>query len=220
MLQDLVVDLNAFEIIDMIGEGRMREVYLIQEKKTGKYLAAKVLKKVFTSHTLQKNFNDQIMLYSKIQNPAILPLYGINFTDFNNESHPTIITKYMENGSISDLVTRNRQFPLSKKYLLLLGITLGMKYLHSRQIIHGDLQPDNILLDTNYRPLICDFLQSTNNDHSNIIYKSPEVLLGKKPTIKSDVYSFSILAYRLITNKSPYPLNNESIDSLKKKNCK
>ena len=50
-----------------------------------------------------------------------------------------------------------------------------------------------------------------------IIYQSPEVLSRKQPTTKSDVYSFSINAYRLVTNKSPYPYE-ESIEKFKNKN--
>lgn len=74
MLQNLVVDLNSFEIIDLIGEGPRGKVYLVEEKRTGKYYSAKVLNKPILSPTLQNNFNDLIVLYSKIQHPAILPL--------------------------------------------------------------------------------------------------------------------------------------------------
>lgn len=103
-----------------------------------------------------------------------------------------------------------------------------MEYLHSQKIIHGALKPDNILINQNNFPAICNFLEIINSSNLNknqtdsktyfntIIYQSPEVLSWKLPTAKSDVYSFSMIAYRLITNKSPFPYE-ESIENFKKK---
>lgn len=118
MLQNLIVDLKSFEIIDLIGEGQSGKTYLVEEKRTGKYYSAKVLNKSLSSSALQKNFNDQMIFYSKIQHHAILSLYGFNYNDFNNESRPTIFTEYIKSGTISDLVQRNRQFPLLEKYFI------------------------------------------------------------------------------------------------------
>lgn len=191
-------------------------------------MSLKVLNKKFESPTLQKKFNEQMISYSKIHHHTILPLYGLSLNDFCNESRPTIFTEYMGNVSINDLVKRNRQFPISKKYLLLLGIAQGMKFIHSHQIIHGELKPDNTLLGQNYHPLINDFNytditanddypnNNSENNYNTIIYKSPEVLNGKRPTKKSDVFSFAIMAHRLITNKSSYP-HIESINTFKSK---
>ena len=112
---------------------------------------------------------------------------------------PTIFTEYIKSGVISDLVQRNRQFSLLNKYFILLALSTGMEYLHSQKVIHGALKPDNILINQNNFPAICDFLEILNsNDNNNIqtnsktyfntkIYQFPEVLSGKLPTAKSDV---------------------------------
>lgn len=74
------------------------------------------------------------------------------------KKNPTIILDYMKNGSLDKyfLKPKNEQ-PNQKKYIILLGISLGMKYLHSLGVIHRDLKPANILLDDNLYPQICDF---------------------------------------------------------------
>ena len=122
MLQDLIVDLSAFEIVDIIGESTSKKVYLIEEKRTGKYFAAKVHKKGFISNTLIKEFNEKIVAYSKFANHAILPLYGLNYNDFNNEPHPTIITNFMENGSIGYLSKKNFNFQYQRNILFFLAL--------------------------------------------------------------------------------------------------
>lgn len=91
-----------------------------------------------------------------------------------------------------------------------------MKYLHSQRIIHRDLKPGNILLNDNLYPYICDFGLSKLSDLSissitfdsfvgTPVYMAPEIFLEKRLTNKVDVYSFSIIAYQLITGKDPFP---------------
>lgn len=135
--------------------------------------------------------------------------------NFKNEPNPTIFTDYMPNGSVANLIKTKPKFPLSKRYIILLGISIGMKCLYSHKIIHRDLKPDNVLLDKNYHPHICDFGISKIADESvskivmesflgTPLYMAPEILSGENYSYKADVFSFSILAYELITNKVPY----------------
>lgn len=116
----------------------------------------------------------------------------------------------MPNGSLDNLLATNNTNDQSKQYLILLGIAEGMKHLHNSGIIHRNLHPSNILLDKKLYPHVSDFGYSIISDlllssiDSNEIspYLAPEIITNNLYTFKSDVYSFSIIAYHIITGKS------------------
>ena len=87
-------------------------------------------------------------------------------------------------------------------------LALGMNKLHKNEIIYSNLRPETILVDTNNNPFICDFGLPRNFDlnfikNENLIFIPPEVHEGKEIELKSDVYSYSMIFYWLLTNKMP-----------------
>ena len=220
MLKIPILDLSNFEIIQPIGEGQHENVFLVEDVHTKKKYAAKVSKLDCSTTTQQIAFFEEIRVYSKVKNPAILSLYGFNLVNFEQKHFPTIIRDYMSNDSLDKLLEKERQvqsppeFNPTTKYIILLGTALGMKYLHSQGIIHKDLKPYNILLDENYYPKIYNFGLSrlSEEQFSNIlnesksgspIYLAPEIISGESYSYKADVYSFSYILYELLSGKLP-----------------
>jgi serine/threonine protein kinase len=133
--------------------------------------------------------------------------------------HAMIITEFVPNGSLSDYLSSSAN---SKEIIrsggtrvakIVLGIVLAMRYLHSRGIIHGDLKPENILLDWDWIVRICDFCLSVSSEGSDAEfddnscqrsldarYSGPECF-NNEPTLKSDVFSFGLILYELLTGK-------------------
>ena len=172
---------------------------------------------------IQDFFIKQVYIGSIIKNPAVLPISAF---DIQNSR---IYTKHMVNGSLSSSPLSSPGPNLSigtMKYIILIGISQGMKYLHSHGIIHLGLAPCYIYLDENYYPHISGFMFShTNNNiplssfevpdfeiHSQksmmttmigpevLHYQAAPELVDGKATYKVDVYSFALIAYELITN--------------------
>ena len=216
MFHKYIIDLNDFEIIKAIGSGGFGIVYLVERKDTHKIFSAKVYK--FNIETIQdqQSFFQELEALSKAKHPSILSFLGFNLKNFEKENFPTIITEYMSNGSLDHALKKPSYLTMSNKYIILYGIAEGMKYLHSQGIIHRDLKPGNILLNDNLYPYIGDFGLSKISDLSvssilfdsvvgTPIYMAPEIFLEEKFTYKVDVYSFSIIAYQLLTGKEPFP---------------
>ena len=216
MFHKYIIDLNDFEIIKAIGSGGFGIVYLVERKDTHKIFSAKVYK--FNIETIQdqQSFFQELEALSKAKHPSILSFHGFNLKNFEKENFPTIITEYMSNGSLDHALKKPSYLTMSNKYIILYGIAEGMKYLHSQGIIHRDLKPGNILLNDNLYPYIGDFGLSKISDLSvssilfdsvvgTPIYMAPEIFLEEKFTYKVDVYSFSIIAYQLLTGKEPFP---------------
>lgn len=124
----------------------------------------------------------------------------------------------MPNDSLKTMLESERnkiapqEWTITKKYINLLGISFGMRYLHSHNIVHRDLKPENILLDENLYPRISDFGFSKflNGELSQNLmktgvgtplYMAPEILLAKDYNFKVDIYSFSLIAYEIITGQ-------------------
>lgn len=221
MMDQLVINLNYFKIIKSIGNGNFGRVFLVQNTITNVEYAAKVSIQEFWSEDLQKSFINEITSYPKVKYPSILSLFGFNLLNFDKKPFPTIITEYMPNGSLDIMLDKEyhslapHQFSNSKKYIILLGIALGMNFLHNQKIIHRDLKPQNILLDDKYYPHICDFGLSVFSElqmpdivmQSGVgtpLYMAPEILSDKPYTYKVDVYAFSLIAYELISGKPPF----------------
>lgn len=224
-----IFSLKNFKIIKEIGNGSFGSVLLVENKEKMNY-AAKVSNRKFDIKTIfdlngssyieNGSFLQEIQSYVITDNFSILLLYGFNLFDFNSDPYPTLITEYMENGSLDHLLEKERrslaphEFNSTKKYIIALGVAFGMKYLHSRGIIHRDLKPGNILLDNNFNPKICDFGLSIVSDkeltkikmESEVgtpMYMAPEIYSGEPYSYKIDVFAYSFIVYEIITGKKP-----------------
>ena len=142
--------------INKIGEGGYGMVFKLKEKKTGKYFAVKMLKENNTD--LTNSFFGEITILSKLNYPTVINLYGVNL-----EPPYYLITEYFPNKTVQDYINQSykgetiSKWNLAHKLIIILGISFGMKYLHSMGIVHRDLKPANVLLDSHYYPKFSDF---------------------------------------------------------------
>lgn len=208
--------MNDYQIGSTIGKGSFGIVYKVTHIPTSKTYASKeIFCKKSSNDKAKQSFGREIKSYSIIDNPAILKLIGYNDYNFQRKPNPTMILEYMVNGSVEKFLNKKNISNLKSKYFILLGSALGMKYLHSRGIIHRDIKTDNILLNEILHPKICDFgcSEISDKDLTEIqmnesvgtpLYMAPEIFDGEHYSYKVDVYAFSIVAYRLITNEVPF----------------
>lgn len=160
-ISEYILDLDEFTIIKQIGNGGFADVFLVENKTTKKQYAAKV-SLIDSTHLQEKDsFSTEVQILINVNNPAVIKIIGFSLCDFNNNPYPSIILDYMPNGTLAQIINEDQndstEWTCTKRYINLLGIAIGMEYLHSHNIVQRDLKPQNILLDEHYYPYISDF---------------------------------------------------------------
>ncbi|CAJ1948207.1 unnamed protein product [Sphenostylis stenocarpa] len=133
--------------------------------------------------------------------------------------HRLLVYEYMENGSLAQNISSSSNIlDWSKRYNIALGTARGLAYLHEEcleWILHCDIKPQNILLDSDYKPKVADFglsklLNQNNLNNSSFSrvrgtrgYMAPEWVFNLPITSKVDVYSYGIVVLEMITGRSP-----------------
>ncbi|OHS96611.1 hypothetical protein TRFO_37188 [Tritrichomonas foetus] len=214
-IQSFLLDLDDFTFVKSIGEGGFGRVVLVKHKETEQLFAAKISLKEVISTKDQKSFFSEVEILIKASNPASLNLFGFNMRNFSNDPYPLIITNYLPNGSLENIIEAESrsiapdEWDSTKKFINILGIALGMKYLHSQGIIHCDLKPGNILLDDNHYPHICDFslskifdidnnkTKATQSGTGTPIYMPPEVIQNGIISNEGDIFAYSFIFYQI-----------------------
>ena len=211
-----------------IGRGNFGTVYIAKDTN-GKEYAAKILNPSSEDDLGDQNeLLEKIEILKRLNHPAIVHYYDICYIKLDNLKiiQKAIITEYIPNETLKVNLDNEAHaladinFDDTSKYIILLGIAAAMKYLHDNGIIHRDLKLENILLDENFYPKICDFGLSKFLPHAitgsmklqmsgqigTPKYMAPELLQSSNPeyTVKSDVYSFAIVAYEIVSNQDPY----------------
>ncbi|XP_059631078.1 putative receptor protein kinase ZmPK1 [Cornus florida] len=131
--------------------------------------------------------------------------------------HRLLVYEYMEQGSLAENITSNT-LDLKKRFEIALGTAKGLAYLHEEcleWVLHCDVKPQNILLDSNYQPKVADFGLSKlfnrggigNSSFSRMRgtrgYMAPEWVFNLPITSKVDVYSYGVVMLEMITGRSP-----------------
>lgn len=187
-----------------IGSGGYADVYL------GKYGSTQVaIKKirVISSEEEKDTFFREICNLSELKNPNLLQFIG-----YTIEPTWCIITHYVPGGSLYDSLRSKDSLTDTELQIIAYGIANGMSYLHAKDYIHRDLKSQNVLLDENKYPVVCDFgsskrkqtLRSLPGQIGTVNYMAPEFLNSKKHDEKVDVYSFGILLWELVTKENPF----------------
>ncbi|CAL5385380.1 unnamed protein product [Camellia sinensis] len=131
--------------------------------------------------------------------------------------HRLLVYEYMECGSLAENLTSNT-LDWEKRFHIAVGSAKGLAYLHDEcleWVLHCDVKPQNILLDSNYQPKVADFglskLLNRGDGHDSGFsrvrgtrgYMAPEWIFNFRITSKVDVYSYGVVMLEMVTGKSP-----------------
>jgi serine/threonine protein kinase len=169
------------------------------------------------------------VLFARLKHPASLPLHGC--TGLDSKGGPVILTPLMTASVQSSIEAERREAPPprwthTQKHVVLLGIAVGMAFMHGHRCIHRDLKPAKVLLNDHCEPRIADFgiskfvernaslLQSMY--FGTVPFMAPEIHIGEAFDFNVDVYAFAMLMFAVLTGLEPFPnCNNFFIVTLK-----
>ncbi|KAG2557537.1 hypothetical protein PVAP13_8NG253900 [Panicum virgatum] len=140
------------------------------------------------------------------------------------ERHCLFVEEYVPNGSLDKIISGESQLSWSSRMEIVLGIAHGLHYLHEQHVVHSDLKPVNILLDTDMNPKISDFGIARILDHSDdmtirddnylagtVGYMPPDYIIQGILSTKYDVYSFGVILLEIISGMCrPVPARRQA----------
>ncbi|NLD78711.1 MAG: Stk1 family PASTA domain-containing Ser/Thr kinase [Mollicutes bacterium] len=206
---------DRYEILKILGEGGMANVYLAQDTILERKVAVKVLRGDLASdEKFVRRFQREALAASSLNHPNVVQMYDVGEDDGNFY----IVMEYIEGRTLKQLIKKRGKLTFSEVVDIMLQLTEGMSHAHDAYIIHRDIKPQNVLILDNGLVKITDFgiamalnssqLTQTNSVMGSVHYLPPEQASGKGSTIKSDVYSLGILMYELLTGKLPFKGEN------------
>ncbi|XP_028787873.1 cysteine-rich receptor-like protein kinase 10 [Neltuma alba] len=202
---------NNFSPQNRIGKGGFGHVYkgILRD---GQKIAVKRLSKNSKQGALE--FKNEVLLIAKLQHRNLVTLLGFCL----EEQEKILVYEYVPNKSIDFFLfdsENQRQLNWLKQCKIIGGIARDLLYLHDHsclKVIHHDLKPSNVLLDTKIDPKISDFgmvrmvaidqdQENTNRIVRPYSFMSPEYLLYGQISKKSDVFSFGVMVLEIISSK-------------------
>ncbi|XP_063909848.1 serine/threonine-protein kinase mos [Zophobas morio] len=200
--------LNKYDLPHLIGKGSFGTV--LKGNCKGDMVAIKLIKIKSPSDQINEN-NARSLLHRNI----------IRILDVKiSRNYGLVVMEYYKNSkNLQDIMDENTTLSEEIVANYSLDVTKGLKHCHENGVLHLDIKPKNILLCNNVCK-ICDFGNSMKEFDSNqifryqgtVAYTAPEILKGKTPSSKCDIYSLGFLIWQLMSGKNPYEcLDNEVI---------
>ena len=183
------LNLKQYQLINKIGSGTLSDVYRAKDKKSNILYEAKIISKATNADTpISTNFSRDFGVISENDHASIHKMIGFSPVNFQNENMPVIISEFMGNGTLKEIIEIDRKSKNShiltdtRKLIIIYGIASAISNLHSYSIAHQDLKPSNILLDDYLCPQITDigltkYFHPDPKSMSKPIYSPPELFL-------------------------------------------
>ena len=222
-----------YRIIEPLGAGGMGFVYKAHDEKLDRIVALKVLSPDAVSHEERRQrFLQEARAASALNHPHIMTVYEIGEAD----GKPFIVTEYIHGETLRHKIIK-QSLAIKDALDIAIQISEGLSKAHEHGIVHRDLKPENLMVSQDGYAKILDFglakliepkqHMTANSIEKTIIhvktssgtimgtvkYMSPEQLLGRRVDLRSDIFSFGVVLYEMLTGSCPFA-NENDIDTM------
>jgi serine/threonine protein kinase len=208
---------GRYRIEREIGAGGMGIVYLAtDEQVAGETFAVKVLKGAVEPDSLSL-LREEVRKTRKLSHPNIVDVHSVNV----DGNRLYVLMEYLEGKSLNTLLDEEfgRGMPFSHAWPIIKDVAAALGNAHDHNVVHSDLKPANIFVTTSGRTKLLDFgiarvrrgsLLHERNETQALTpaYASCEMLEGKEPDPRDDVYSFACVIYEVLGGERPFGQRN------------
>lgn len=197
---------------ELIGTGALANVFKAVDDD-GEVVAVKIVPDVFRGDTTRaKRWERETAIVQTLVHENVISVRRVGY----DHGYPFIVMEYVPGGTLGDLVDSRGHVSASQALQIVIDVGSGLAYLHSQNIQHRDIQPDNILLSGpargSGRAIVADFSLAFRGDQSHftshnpgtLAFMAPEVLAGERSTPAADQYALAVIAFLALTGVMPF----------------
>jgi serine/threonine protein kinase len=212
--------LGRYDIKRLLGEGAMGSVFLAEDPRIKRRVAIKVVKldAVRTEQDRKEflaRFEREAEVSGLLNDPGIVTIYDVGESDLG----PFLAMEYVEGAPLDALIRGGeaRGLPMASKLRILIGLGAALDHAHAHGIVHRDVKPANVMITKDGRPKLMDFgiakredvsLTQTGTFLGTPSYACPEQIKDGVATDRSDIFSFGVVAFELLSESLPFPGNS------------
>ena len=202
--------IGDYEVLDLLGSGGMGRVYRVRNVISDRVEAMKILLPDYGSEPeLAARFTAEIRTLATLEHPNIAQLR----TALQFENQLVMVMEFVEGATLEQIASQSR-IPLNLVLEYAMQVLSALSYAHGRGITHRDIKPSNIMITSHGLAKLMDFgiaksggdLQLTRpgTTMGSVYYISPEQVRGGTVDARSDLYSFGVTLYELVTGNRPF----------------
>jgi len=202
---------KRYDLIDVVGRGVTGVVYRAHDSVLERDVAVKEIHSLLINDgELLSRFRHEAKILAQLTHPNIVHVYDL----LEEDGHAWIVMEFVGGGELNDLLKDHVVLPLPETARIASALAEALNYAHAREIVHRDFKPQNVLMNENGLPKITDFglarlarssqLTQVGTVFGSPSYMSPEQAAGKKTDARSDIYSFGVVLYRMLTGRIPF----------------
>ncbi|XP_072943601.1 serine/threonine-protein kinase fused-like [Epargyreus clarus] len=200
--------MESYIIISFIGEGSFGRVFKARHKDTEAIVALKVIRKKGRSSKDLKSLRQECDIQRQLNHPNIIRMID----SFDTDSELVVVTEYAEK-ELHGILAKEGCLKEEQVKKITWDLVSALYYLHSHRVLHRDLKPQNVLLDSTGRAKLCDFGLArimTNATHiltsikGTPLYMAPELIDEKPYDHQADLWSLGCIVYELMAGQPPF----------------
>lgn len=208
--------LGKYDILRTVGHGGMGVLFEACDERLRRTVAIKVLNRALSSNaTARRRFIREARAAAAVNHPNVVTIYAVE----EHVNLPFIVMEFVPGNSLRERLRAQRQLDPLTALSISAQIAAGLAAAHAQGVIHRDVKPGNVMIESAGRVKITDFgLARAASDNVDLTsaglavgtpaYMAPEQVSGNKPDARADLFALGCVMYAMVRGRSPFHGHN------------
>jgi beta-lactam-binding protein with PASTA domain len=212
---------GRYRVLRSLGGGGMADVILAEDETLARLVAVKILRpQLAGDEQFVERFRREAQAAASLGHPNIVGIYDRGSAD----GFSYIVMEYVRGETLKERLRRQGRLAPEEAVVIALQVLAGLRFAHERHVVHRDVTAQNILIDGSGTVKIADFgiarvgasgLTNTGARMGTVQYVSPEQAKGEPTDERSDLYSFGVIFFEMLTGRLPFTGESDLAVALK-----